>query len=207
MDVSINNRSEAEALEAHFISLYNTGGWYNKSKSNWGQSSFLPKFNEGDWKNFYYNLTEQDLENIRNKRGNIVMEKNDDIDNLNQSVRRLSKSIESSIYTQNELREILNESIRSSGKIVTNLIHEQNNLREILNESIQNSNKLIANSARERDELKNTLKKFISDRINGIDFSYISNIVSRNLEKNKYKWWAAFVLLGLIFISILAKHN
>ena len=68
LDISINNRSEAEALEAHFISLYNTGGWYNKSKSNWEQSSFLPKFNEEDWKNFYYNLTKQDFENIRNKR-------------------------------------------------------------------------------------------------------------------------------------------
>lgn len=77
--LSINNRSKAEALEAHFISLYNTGGWYNKSKSNWGQSSLLPKFNERDWKNFY---SDQDLENIRNKCSNIVMEKNDDIDNL-----------------------------------------------------------------------------------------------------------------------------
>lgn len=45
LDVPINSRSEAEALEAHFISLYQTGSWYNKSKSNWGQSSFVPKFN------------------------------------------------------------------------------------------------------------------------------------------------------------------
>jgi hypothetical protein len=34
LDVPINSRSEAEALEAHFISLYQTGSWYNKSKSN-----------------------------------------------------------------------------------------------------------------------------------------------------------------------------
>lgn len=37
----VNSRSEAESLEGHLISLYNTGDFYNKSKSRWGVNSFF----------------------------------------------------------------------------------------------------------------------------------------------------------------------
>lgn len=39
--IDVNNRAEAEALESHFISEFNTGSFFNKSKNDWGTNSFL----------------------------------------------------------------------------------------------------------------------------------------------------------------------
>lgn len=44
---NICSRTDAEYFEAHYISLYNTGKFFNKSKVGWGKSSFLPSRN--DW--------------------------------------------------------------------------------------------------------------------------------------------------------------
>lgn len=41
--ITVNSRTDAEYIESHLISLYGTDKWYNKSKSGYGVSSFLPK--------------------------------------------------------------------------------------------------------------------------------------------------------------------
>lgn len=46
---NINTRTDAEYFESHYISLFKTDKYYNKNKSGWGISSFLPN-REGDWK-------------------------------------------------------------------------------------------------------------------------------------------------------------
>ncbi len=51
IDREINSRTDAEYLEAHFISLYQTDKWYNKSKAGWGISAFID-VNENEWKEF-----------------------------------------------------------------------------------------------------------------------------------------------------------
>lgn len=38
----IDSRSEAEAFESHYISLYNTDKYYNKAKAGWGVNKYLP---------------------------------------------------------------------------------------------------------------------------------------------------------------------
>lgn len=38
----VNSVCEAEALEGHFISLYQSNDWFNIAKSEWGQLSFAP---------------------------------------------------------------------------------------------------------------------------------------------------------------------
>lgn len=44
----IQSRTDAEYLESHYISLYETGKWFNKNKNGWGISKYLPVKNE--WK-------------------------------------------------------------------------------------------------------------------------------------------------------------
>lgn len=46
--IEVNNQSEAEAIESHLITLYETHKYYNRAKSDWGLNSYLP--NEYDWK-------------------------------------------------------------------------------------------------------------------------------------------------------------
>lgn len=38
----IDNRSEAECFESHYISLYRTDKYFNKAKSDWGINKYLP---------------------------------------------------------------------------------------------------------------------------------------------------------------------
>ena len=51
LDVPIDTRTDAEYYEAHYISLYDTGKFYNKSKVNMGVSNLIPD-NEDKWE-FY----------------------------------------------------------------------------------------------------------------------------------------------------------
>lgn len=43
----IETRTDAEYFESHYISLFKTDCWFNKSKRRWGTSKYLPKRN--DW--------------------------------------------------------------------------------------------------------------------------------------------------------------
>ena len=49
--IKIQSRTDAEFLEAHYISLYHTDKYYNDSKSEWGISSFVP-YKESDWQEY-----------------------------------------------------------------------------------------------------------------------------------------------------------
>lgn len=47
--IELNSRTDAEALEAHFIWFYSTGKHFNKAKINWGACSFAPDPDEYEW--------------------------------------------------------------------------------------------------------------------------------------------------------------
>lgn len=49
--IEVNSRAEAEALEAHFIAVFNTGEHNNKSKSDWGVNSFFADI-QFQWKEY-----------------------------------------------------------------------------------------------------------------------------------------------------------
>ena len=42
----IQNRMDAELLEAHYIGKFDTGKWYNTYKSSWGRSTLLDDSND-----------------------------------------------------------------------------------------------------------------------------------------------------------------
>ena len=47
--IQYQNRSETEAMESHLISVYGTDKYYNKSKTGWGEISFIQTPYEIDW--------------------------------------------------------------------------------------------------------------------------------------------------------------
>lgn len=51
IEENINTRTDAEYFESHYISLYGTDKYFNKTKQGWGVSSFLPD-REKDWKKY-----------------------------------------------------------------------------------------------------------------------------------------------------------
>jgi len=51
IEIGINNRTEAEFFESHFISLYGTDKYFNVKKSDWGTSDLVP-FTEDNWKEY-----------------------------------------------------------------------------------------------------------------------------------------------------------
>lgn len=189
LDVPINSRSEAEALEAHFISLYQTGSWYNKSKSNWGQSSFVPKFNERDWQNFYYSLTQQDLENINNKRNHLI---NKNIDNSainDENVKYISDKLDQLIKANQDLNE--NIDIIIFGK----LLNIEKKVSDSVNETLQNG--IRFNFSKEVvDKIKESFREVLVANMDPFVNMY---------TKNQTRWAWVFILLFLILFIILIK--
>lgn len=51
--LEIDNKTDCEGLEGHFISLYNTFNWYNRRKSNWGISTIYSQI-DFEWKELSY---------------------------------------------------------------------------------------------------------------------------------------------------------
>ena len=47
--VKVPTQTDAEMLEAHLIEYYDTAKFYNRAKSGWGLSSYLPDAEEMEW--------------------------------------------------------------------------------------------------------------------------------------------------------------
>lgn len=80
--IVIDNKTDCEGLEGHFISLYNTGKWYNKSKVKWGISKIYSMIN-WEWIELEYNA-EKFVSDCKRKQRKI---NNDYLDKLyNKSI-------------------------------------------------------------------------------------------------------------------------
>ena len=69
INVGINNRTEAEFFESHFISLFQTNKYFNKAKNNWGVSDLI-HCEEKDWVEYIPNSKipiEIDIEKAQKK--------------------------------------------------------------------------------------------------------------------------------------------
>lgn len=77
LEYPINSRTDAEYIEAHFVSLYQTDKYYNVSKSGWGISSFIPNM-EDKWKDY-----------------DTPLDAKNEIDVLNNSIVKLKRENES----------------------------------------------------------------------------------------------------------------
>jgi hypothetical protein len=67
--MNIDNKTDCEGLEAHFISLYNTSRLYNKSKTNWGISNVYSMIN-WEWRELNYHPENIEIKNRESRRIN-----------------------------------------------------------------------------------------------------------------------------------------
>ena len=67
--LEIDNKTDCEGLEGHFISLYGTNEWYNKGKANWGISNIYSMIN-WEWKEFEYTHEDIEIKKRNNRRIN-----------------------------------------------------------------------------------------------------------------------------------------
>lgn len=101
IEEDINTRTDAEMFESHFISLFGTNKWFNKSKANWGVSSFVPKIGEWsvykeeidyDSKREYIDILEKrikDLKDQNNIKYNNIVGRNRKLEIINKKLREL----------------------------------------------------------------------------------------------------------------------
>lgn len=63
IEIDLQSRTDAEYFESHYIAYYNTDKWLNIKKSGWGISSFVPTFEESEWKIYNHIFIDDELEN------------------------------------------------------------------------------------------------------------------------------------------------
>ena len=102
---TITNRTDAEYLEAHYISLFNTGEYYNVKKVGWGISEFLS--DEGEW--VEYSPSTATDERIFDKLLAVIEEKDAEIANLHHIISTLQGKV---IVTQGQIDEALSKHCR-----------------------------------------------------------------------------------------------
>lgn len=94
IEENVNTRTDAEMLEAHFISLFETNQWFNVAKSNWGVSSFIPKIEE--WQVYQeevdYNSRSTYVEILKKKIENLESQDRDII-NRNKKLELINKKL------------------------------------------------------------------------------------------------------------------
>ena len=185
LDIPVNNRTEAETLESHFISLYGSGKWYNKSKSNWGQSSFLPQFDENDWQELDYVFTSQDIENIKRKRIN-SNQNNNLLNNekLNKIIEKLDILIENNINSFESINRLIKYDGLDNKEILIEKLDALIKDNKKMSESV---NKIVMYS--ELDNIENTIKDSVSQTFSNTLDSMGSIAKGFNSLKSKNDYW------------------
>lgn len=84
IETNINNRTEAEFFESHFITLYQTYKYFNIKKQNWGTSD-LVQFSDNDWKEFNDDIYKE------NKHKNTIKRLEAQIEQLEESIQSLRR--------------------------------------------------------------------------------------------------------------------
>lgn len=80
--IEVNNRTDAEFLESHFIAYYKTFKYFNIAKKNWGESDVYPK-GKYKWKVYIIYDNDLTLKNIEHKKCDPkLFEKNQKFGNL-----------------------------------------------------------------------------------------------------------------------------
>ena len=160
IEQDIDNRTDAEYFEAHYISLYNTDHYYNIKKAGWGISKYLPN-RENDWVEFSFDLTDYKdeyidrLENTIEEQSKIILQletenislKKDIDENLKMTLEHKKYDID---YRQKRVDlEILNKKI----------IDEENLLRKL------QSNDFIIGSDKKSEKIYTSMISIIDRTI------------------------------------------
>lgn len=96
------SRTDLEYLESHFISFYNTWKYYNKAKTKWGVSKFIPNI-EDKWE--YYTVINENLLNEEVKKARIEAKKAVAQKELFQKILDFMKSQQNQIQMYRQILE------------------------------------------------------------------------------------------------------
>lgn len=122
---NINNRTEAEFFESHYISLYQTDKYYNIKKSNWGTSNLIP-FTENDWEEYKDDKSVVSNNLISNNQIKILQDKKL---RLNTIISKLEEEVNTLKTTLNQYKIIYSENAYSvSANCLIEQINEKINL-------------------------------------------------------------------------------
>lgn len=67
--LEIDNKTDCEGLEGHFISLYGTNEWFNKGKANWGVSKIYSMI-DWEWEELNYISEDVEIKKRKSRRIN-----------------------------------------------------------------------------------------------------------------------------------------
>lgn len=90
LEKDISSRTDAEYIESHLISLYHTDKWFNRSKAEWGVSSYID-IDESDWKDYNYQPINDRICSFT------VMLSSEEYDKLSSMSKDLNRSCNSTI--------------------------------------------------------------------------------------------------------------
>jgi hypothetical protein len=119
LEEGIKTRTDAEYMEAHYISLYKTYEYFNIKKANWGISSFIPI--RDDWQ--LYDFKKQE-EIITLKQTNIILQKK--LEQLTKENNTLKNTFDLNMKLMKELEELKREN--------TCLKLKENQIKEVIQE-------------------------------------------------------------------------
>lgn len=141
----INTRTDAEYMEAHYISLYQTDQYYNIKKAGWGISSFIP--HRDNWQ-LFDSKKDSVLEKIENELSSVKNENNI----LNEQIKSLQHYI-----------SYLEENIRSKETKVSENTLTNNKLEkvDVSHKYEYNGETLYCNQINKKNKSKNDLTKVV----------------------------------------------
>lgn len=113
IDTEVETRTDAEYLEAHYISLYETYKYLNSTKNGWGISKYIPE--RLDWK--VYDIEKDILydEIIYKKNEKLQKENkrlNKEIDYLEKEIERYQQTINNQEYMFRQFANTVEEASR-----------------------------------------------------------------------------------------------
>lgn len=160
IEQDIDNRTDAEYFEAHYISLYNTDHYYNIKKAGWGISKYLPN-REDDWTEFSFDLTDYKDEYI-SKLEDKIEEQSKTISILETENISLKRNIDevSTKYLEHERDKLEYQHKFTELKLLDKKISDEENLLMHLQ-----SNYFLINSDKKSEKIYTSIISIIDRTI------------------------------------------
>ena len=158
---NIHSRTDAEYMEAHFVSLFRTGNWYNTAKADWGVSRFIPIHD--NWQ-----LFDIERETLVDKLRKEVEYKNSYISFLEDKIEKLEATVTLYASAEQKLDQLACEEPQ---KVVTNI--NQCDTENIVSETpwsfIYTTNSLYREGESHKNRSNNDLTRAVFGR--GLKFA------------------------------------
>lgn len=220
IETPINTRTDAEYMEAHYISLYHTDEWFNIKKAGWGVSSFIK--NEDNWKKYNQDKYKETLQQIKIKQLNKdIKDKESYIYSLDEKINKLEEKLKETRINSNKIENI--NRVKKEDIIYNKISYiepkSEKEHRFTVDEIIaiyeySNDNDLFFSSCifNENNICTNTSKIYLEDNEIKFTSDYLKNILianskSENTSDNIFDNKLAFNAFDNMYIFSLSVIN